>query len=106
MMELPKVTKEELLEKAKKPAQDALKMHPFYKGKIEVVPKCVIRDVNDFAIWYTPGVAEPCKEINKNPDLAYEYTNRGNMVGIVTDGTRVLGLGDIGPLAGLAGDGR
>jgi malate dehydrogenase (oxaloacetate-decarboxylating) len=101
MMELPKVTKEELLEKAKKPAQDALKMHPFYKGKIEIVPKCVIRDVNDFAIWYTPGVAEPCKEINKNPDLAYEYTNRGNMVGIVTDGTRVLGLGDIGPLAGL-----
>jgi len=100
-MELPKVTKEELLEKAKKPAQDALKMHPFYKGKIEIVPKCVIRDVNDFAIWYTPGVAEPCKEINKNPDLAYEYTNRGNMVGIVTDGTRVLGLGDIGPLAGL-----
>ena len=100
-MEQPKVTKEELLEKAKKPAQDALKMHPFYKGKIEVVPKCVIRDVNDFAIWYTPGVAEPCKEINRNPDLAYEYTNRGNMVGIVTDGTRVLGLGDIGPLAGL-----
>jgi malate dehydrogenase (oxaloacetate-decarboxylating) len=65
------------------------------------VPKCVIRDINDFAIWYTPGVAEPCKEISKNPDLAYQYTNRGNMVGIVTDGTRVLGLGDIGPLAGL-----
>lgn len=100
-MEQPKVTKEELLEKAKKPAQDAMKMHPFYKGKIEVVPKCVIRDVKDFAIWYTPGVAEPCKEINKNPDLAYEYTNRANMVGVVTDGTRVLGLGDIGPLAGL-----
>jgi malate dehydrogenase (oxaloacetate-decarboxylating) len=100
-MEQHKVTKEELLEKAKKPAQDALKMHPFYKGKIEIVPKCVIRDINDFAIWYTPGVAEPCKEINKNPDLAYEYTNRANMVGIVTDGTRVLGLGDIGPLAGL-----
>lgn len=100
-MEQPKVTKEELLEKAKKPAQDALKMHPFYKGKIEIVPKCVIRDVNDFAIWYTPGVAEPCKEINKNPDLGYEYTNRANMVGVVTDGTRVLGLGDIGPLAGL-----
>lgn len=100
-MEQPKITKEELLEKAKKPAQDAMKMHPFYKGKIEVVPKCVIRDVKDFAIWYTPGVAEPCKEINKNPDLAYEYTNRANMVGVVTDGTRVLGLGDIGPLAGL-----
>ncbi|HNQ45741.1 MAG TPA: NADP-dependent malic enzyme [Syntrophorhabdus sp.] len=100
-MEKNKVTKEELLEKAKKPAQDALKMHPYYKGKIEVVPKCVIRDINDFAIWYTPGVAEPCKEINKNPDLGYEYTNRANMVGVVTDGTRVLGLGDIGPLAGL-----
>lgn len=100
-MEQPKVTKEELLEKAKKPAQDALKMHPYYKGKIEVVPKCVIRDINDFAIWYTPGVAEPCKEINRNPDLGYEYTNRANMVAVVTDGTRVLGLGDIGPLAGL-----
>jgi malate dehydrogenase (oxaloacetate-decarboxylating) len=100
-MEQPKVTKEELLEKAKKPAQDAMKMHPYYKGKIEIVPKCVIRDINDFAIWYTPGVAEPCKEINKNPDLGYEYTNRANTVGIVTDGTRVLGLGDIGPLAGL-----
>jgi malate dehydrogenase (oxaloacetate-decarboxylating) len=100
-MEQGKVTKEELLEKAKKPAQDALKMHPYYKGKIEIIPKCVIRDINDFAIWYTPGVAEPCKEINKNPDLGYEYTNRANMVGIVTDGTRVLGLGDIGPLAGL-----
>lgn len=96
-----KVTKEELIEKAKKPAQDAMKMHPFYKGKIEVVPKCVIRDINDFAIWYTPGVAEPCKEIQKNPDMVFEYTNKANMVGIVSDGTRVLGLGDIGPMAGL-----
>ncbi|MBP9561574.1 MAG: NADP-dependent malic enzyme [Syntrophorhabdaceae bacterium] len=100
-MEEKKVTTEELLAKAKKPAEDALKMHPFYKGKIEVVPKCVIRDFRDFAIWYTPGVAEPCKEIQKNPDLAYQYTNKANMVGIVTDGTRVLGLGDIGPLAGM-----
>lgn len=100
-MEEKKVTKEELIAKAKKPAQDALKMHPYYKGKIEVVPKCVIRDFRDFAIWYTPGVAEPCKEINKNPDLAYQYTNKANMVGVVTDGTRVLGLGDIGPLAGM-----
>jgi len=96
-----KTTKEELIEKAKKPALDAMKMHPFYKGKIEVVPKCVIRDINDFAIWYTPGVAEPCKEIHKNPDMVFEYTNKANMVGIVSDGTRVLGLGDIGPMAGL-----
>src|SRR5271157_4719349 len=96
-----KVTKEELLEKAKKPAQDSLKMHPFYKGKIEIVPKCVIRDVNDFAIWYTPGVAEACKEIQRNPEKAFEFTNRANMIGIVTNGTRVLGLGDIGPMAAL-----
>ncbi len=96
-----KVTKEELIEKAKKPAQDALKMHPYYKGKIEIVPKCVIRDIKDFAIWYTPGVAEPCMEIYRNPEKVYEYTNKANMVGIVSDGTRVLGLGDIGPMAGL-----
>ncbi len=100
-MEDKKATKEELIEKAKKPAYDALKMHPYYKGKIEIVPKCVIRDFRDFAIWYTPGVAEPCKEINKFPEKVYEYTNKANMVAIVTDGTRVLGLGDIGPMAGL-----
>jgi malate dehydrogenase (oxaloacetate-decarboxylating) len=96
-----RVTKEELLAKAKKPAADAMKMHPYYRGKIEVVPKCVIRDINDFSIWYTPGVAEPCREIQRNPEAVFELTNKGNMVGIVTDGTRVLGLGDIGPLAGL-----
>jgi malate dehydrogenase (oxaloacetate-decarboxylating) len=100
-MEEKRVTKEELIQKAKKPAQDAMKMHPFYKGKIEVVPKCVIRDVGDFAIWYTPGVAEPCKDIQANPDKVFEYTNKANAVAIVTDGTRVLGLGDIGPMAGL-----
>lgn len=100
-MESKKVTKEELLAKAKKPAEDAMKMHPFYRGKVEVVPKCVIRDVNDFAIWYTPGVAEPCKDIHKNPDMVFEHTNKANMVAVVSDGTRVLGLGDIGPLGAI-----
>lgn len=94
-------TVEELLKQAYQPAKDAMKLHPFYRGKIEVVPKCCIRDMDDFAIWYTPGVAEPCKDIAENPDKAFEHTNKANMVGIITDGTRVLGLGDIGPLAGL-----
>ena len=101
MKNLQTLTKEQLLEKAKKPAQDAMKLHPFYRGKMEIVPKCVIRDFNDFAIWYTPGVAEPCRAIQKDEKLVYEYTNKWNMIAIVTDGTRVLGLGDIGPKAGL-----
>ncbi|MEA3307137.1 MAG: malate dehydrogenase, partial [Elusimicrobiota bacterium] len=96
-----KISKEELLKKALKPAQDAMKLHPFYKGKIEVSPKSCIRNVDDFAIWYTPGVAEVCKDIHKNPEKVYEHTNKGNMVAVVSDGTRVLGLGDIGPEAGL-----
>ena len=96
-----KLDKEQLLAKAKKPAEDAMRMHPFYKGKIEVVPKCCIRDLSDFAIWYTPGVAAPCRAIAEDPDLVYEYTNKWNTVAVVSDGTRVLGLGDIGPKAGF-----
>ncbi len=92
---------DELLKKAREPVDKAVKYHPFYKGKIEVVPKVPVRDFSDFAIWYTPGVAEPCRIINKNYDAVYENTNKGNTIAIVTDGTRVLGLGDIGPEAGL-----
>jgi malate dehydrogenase (oxaloacetate-decarboxylating) len=99
--ESKKMTKEELLAKAYKPAQDAMKLHPYFTGKLETSPKCCIRDFDDFAIWYTPGVAEVCKDIYKNPAKVFEHTNKGNMVAVVSDGTRVLGLGDIGPEAGL-----
>lgn len=95
------VSVEELLAKAKKPAEDAMVLHPFYHGKIEMALKCCVRDFNDFAIWYTPGVAAPCRAIESNPELVYEYTNKWNTVAVVSDGTRVLGLGDIGPKAGL-----
>lgn len=93
--------KEELVARAKKPAEDALRLHPFYRGKIETTPKCEIRDFQDFAVWYSPGVAAPCKEIAQNRELVYSYTNKWNTVAVVSDGTRVLGLGDIGPEAGL-----
>ncbi len=96
-----KVTKEELLAKARKPAEDAMKLHPFYRGKMQTVPKCEVRDFNDFAIWYTPGVAEPCRAIQKDKEKVYDYTNKWNTVAVVSDGTRVLGLGDIGPEAGM-----
>jgi malate dehydrogenase (oxaloacetate-decarboxylating) len=89
------------LAQAEKPAEDAMRLHPFYQGKTETAIKCCIRDINDFAIWYTPGVAAPCKAIEADPELAYEYTSKSNTVAIVSDGTRVLGLGDIGPLAGM-----
>ncbi|MCW3999681.1 MAG: NADP-dependent malic enzyme [Candidatus Bathyarchaeota archaeon] len=76
-------------------------MHRFYEGKMQVIPKCAIRNVDDFAIWYTPGVAAACREIHADPDKSFELTNRWNYVAVVTDGTRVLGLGDIGPEAAM-----
>jgi len=96
-----KPTVEGLLAKAKKPAQLAPSLHRFYEGKVQVMPKCAVRSADDFAIWYTPGVAAPCREIQSNPDKSFELTNRWNYVAVVSDGTRVLGLGDIGPEAAM-----
>lgn len=81
--------------------KESVKLHKKYKGKIKITSKCPIRSFNDFSLWYTPGVAEPCREIQKDISKVYEYTNKGNLIAIVTDGTRVLGLGDIGPEASL-----
>jgi malate dehydrogenase (oxaloacetate-decarboxylating) len=96
-----KITREELLAKAKKPAADAMIMHSYYRGKMQTVPRGLIRDINDFAIWYTPGVAAPCKAIEADRDKAYELTSKWNTVAVVSDGTRVLGLGNIGPEAAM-----
>jgi malate dehydrogenase (oxaloacetate-decarboxylating) len=95
------INTDDLLAKAKKPALDAMRLHPFYRGKIETIAKCAVHDFNDFSIWYTPGVAAPCRDIAANPDKVYDHTNKWNTVAIISDGTRVLGLGDIGPKAGL-----
>ncbi len=81
--------------------EDALKLHKDNQGKLKVVSKVPVRDKTDLSLAYTPGVAEPCKEIHKDLDLVYEYTNKANFVAVVTDGTAVLGLGDIGPEAGM-----
>ena len=80
---------------------EACILHKKYGGKIEVFPKCPVRSLEDFSYWYTPGVAEPSKEIARDPEKVYEYTNKWNTVAIVTDGSRVLGLGNVGTLASL-----
>lgn len=81
--------------------QSALEKHREWNGKIEVVSRVPINDRNALSHAYTPGVAQPCLEIQKNPELSYELTRRSNLVAVITDGTAVLGLGDIGPLAGM-----
>ena len=79
----------------------ALKQHEEWKGKIEVISRANIETPEELSVAYTPGVAEPCLKISEDVDLSYKYTRRGNMVAVVTDGTAVLGLGDIGPEAGM-----
>ena len=92
---------EEKLRKANIPRELSARYHPFYEGKVEIVPRVPIRGLEDFAIWYTPGGAEPCLQIKADPSRVWQLTNKWNNVAIVTDGSRVLGLGDIGPEAGL-----
>lgn len=81
--------------------EETLELHRKNRGKIEVVSKVPVKNGKDLSLAYTPGVAEPCKDIHDNVDLVYEYTNKGNMVAVVTDGSAVLGLGNIGPRAGM-----
>ncbi len=95
-----RLTKEELLAKAKKPSEDAMKLHAFYRGKLQVMPKCQVRNIDDFSIYYSPGVAAPCRAIEADESRMEELTNRGNTIAVISDCTRVLGLGDIGPKAG------
>lgn len=82
-------------------SEKSLAAHRKWRGKLRIETPCSIETAEDLSIAYTPGVAAPCVEIGKNPELSYEYTRRGNLVAVVTDGTAVLGLGDIGPLAGM-----
>lgn len=82
-------------------AEESLKMHHKWKGKIEVIPRVPVTGKDELSIAYTPGVAQPCLEIQKNPDKSYDLTRRWNLCAVVTDGSAVLGLGNIGPEAGM-----
>ena len=82
-------------------AKESLKKHSEWKGKIEVVSRVPVSTKEDLALAYTPGVAQPCLEIQKDLDKSYELTRRHNMCAVITDGSAVLGLGDIGPEAGM-----
>jgi len=92
---------EQELDRADRPAKLAPGLHRFYRGKLRTGLKCVVRGLDDYGIWYTPGVAAPCKEIAADPEKALVYTNKANAVAVVSDGSRVLGLGNIGPKAAL-----
>ncbi len=81
--------------------EESLKLHERHVGKIEIRAKVPVVTREDLSLAYTPGVAEPCRKIHANEEEVYKYTSKGNLVAVVTDGTAVLGLGDIGPKAGL-----
>lgn len=88
-------------EKASEPLRKAEVLHPRYRGKIEILPKVPVSHYEYFSVWYTPGVSSACKKILENSEKSFEYTSRWNTIAVVSDGTRVLGLGNIGPEAGL-----
>src|SRR3989344_9106750 len=81
--------------------EEALDLHKKLRGKLEIKSRVKITSKKDLSLAYTPGVAEPCKKIAENKELVYEYTNKWNTVAVISDGSAVLGLGNIGPLAGL-----
>ncbi len=99
--EKPSIDTEKLLEKAKEPSRKGIPWHRHFRGKIEILPKCSISSFGDFAVYYTPGVAQPCLAIKEDRNEVNELTNRWNTVAVASNGTRVLGLGNIGPYAGL-----
>lgn len=94
-------TRQELEANAQKPGEESLRLHALYQGKVQIALKCPVGEIKDFSYWYTPGVAAPCRAIQADPGKVYDLTNKSNMVAIVSDGSRVLGLGNIGPHAGL-----
>jgi malate dehydrogenase (oxaloacetate-decarboxylating) len=91
----------EQLARAATPSAEAMRLHALCRGKMQTLPKCPIRGFEDFAVWYSPGVAAPSRAIAADPEAVWTHTGRGNTIAIVTDGTRVLGLGDVGPEAAL-----
>ena len=97
----PVSLEDERVKRAAAPGERAPRLHAFYRGKIEASVKCAITSFDDLSVWYTPGVAAPCKEIAADPSKLRDYTNVANAVAVVSDGSRVLGLGNIGARASL-----
>ena len=86
---------------SRSPLERSRRLHPYYRGKIQMMPKVPIRDLADLSVWYTPGTAAAAEAVRDDPAASFEYTNRANTIAVISDGSRVLGLGDIGPAAGM-----